>query len=156
MELTRQLGLLLALLCSTFAASAEMLIESPYVRAMPPGAPNSAAFMLISNQTDQPIALASAKSDVAERVEIHQSLMEDGVMKMRQLPSLTIPANGQIELKPGGFHIMLLGLKQPLTVGEPVLVKLFFDNGESVSVEADVRDIRAMHGAEHEEHHHHH
>lgn len=101
---------------------------------------NSAAFMVLKNNGKVDDRLVSAKSDVAQAVEIHLSEMKDGVMSMRQVDGVEIPAGGQAELKPGGYHIMLIGIKQNLNLGDVVPLQLTFENAGTVSVLAEVRN----------------
>jgi len=128
--------LLAGTLGSAFAGSQDSTIqvENPYARAVPPTAANSAAFMLLQNNSDQERNLVSASSDVSEITELHNHINDGGVMRMRQVPQITVPANGSIELKPGSFHVMLIKLKQPLKEGDPVNVTLNFDDGSSQDV----------------------
>jgi hypothetical protein len=83
--------------------------------------------------------LVGAESDVAEAVELHISEMKGEVMTMRPIEYVEVPANGQAELKPGGMHIMLIGLKRDLKAGEKVALTLVFENGGRIDVEAEVR-----------------
>ncbi|NEX19267.1 copper chaperone PCu(A)C [Thiorhodococcus mannitoliphagus] len=126
----------------SFAASAaDVSVADPYVRAVPPGQPNSAAFMALSNQTTEARALVAARSDAAEVVELHTHLMEDGMMRMRRVDEIALPAGETVQLKPGGLHIMLIGLKGALTPGEAVGLTLVFDDGDEQSLTAPVRKI---------------
>jgi len=100
----------------------------------------SAAYMVIKNSGGQPDALMSAKTDAAKAVELHNMKMDNDVMTMFQVPQIDIPANGQVELSSGGYHIMLIGLTRDLKAGDKVMLTLNFQNNGSVTVEADVRD----------------
>jgi copper(I)-binding protein len=100
---------------------------------------NSGAFMVIRNNGNQADRLIKAESDVAEAVEIHLSEMKDGIMTMRQVDGIDIPANGQAELKPGSYHVMLIGLKRDLVAGEKIRLKLTFEKSGSIEVDAEVR-----------------
>ena len=84
-------------------------------------------------------ALLSASADVATTVELHQTIKQDGKMVMRPLPRVDIPAGGRLEMKPGSYHIMLLGLKQDLKPGETVNVGLSFEKAGQMSVKAAVK-----------------
>lgn len=138
-------GVLLVLLavflaaCAPSAASGSMEVVEPWVRA--PGGVTGGAFMLIRNGTAQADRLLSAESDAAETVEIHEMKMENEVMMMREVEGgLEIPAGGTLELVPGGYHIMLINLKQELTPGEKVSVTLNFENSGPITVEAEVKE----------------
>lgn len=138
----KMLGLLLAGCVSAYASVVS--VENPYVRATPPGLPNSAAFMTITNSSDKDISLLSATSDASKVVELHTHDMKDGVMKMYQVPKIDIKANSSTKLKPGSFHIMLLDLKtRPLKEEMNVEVNLKFSNGQVLKVFAPVKKVMA-------------
>lgn len=145
MKLFHTLMLIAATTAALFAA--DIAVENPYVREVPPKMPNSAAFMKLTNSSDTEVSLTSAASDVANVVELHEHAKVDGMMQMRQVAKIVIPAKGQTELKPGGLHVMLIGLKHPLKEGETVDVTLNFSNGESMKVTAPVKKVmRGMMG----------
>jgi copper(I)-binding protein len=131
-----------ALSCS--ALGAEVSIGDPYVRAVPPGQPNSAVFMSLENQTGTSQALVGAESAVSESVELHTHVEEGGMMRMRRIEKVEIPAGETVTLKPGGLHVMLLGLKQPLEPGETVDLTLIFEDGSRMPVQAPVRRIEVQ------------
>lgn len=136
----KKLLLLTLLAVSTlFASSIE--INDAYVRATPPNLPNSAAFMSIKNSSDKDISIIKASSDVSKVVELHTHDMKDGVMKMYQVPKIDILANSQTVLKPGGFHIMFIGLNKALKVGETVTFTIEFSNGESQTITAPIKTV---------------
>ncbi len=83
--------------------------------------------------------LVAAASDVADAVEIHLSEMKDDVMTMRQVDGVDVPAAGEAVLKPGSYHIMLIGLNQELAVGDKVSLTLTFEKAGQMNVEAEVR-----------------
>lgn len=99
----------------------------------------SAAYMVIQNSGGTADALIKAESDVADTVELHTMTMENNVMKMTPVEKIDIPASGQAELKPGGFHVMLIGLRQDLNEGDMVKIKLTFQGSGTMEVEAPVR-----------------
>lgn len=131
---------------STTAADA-IKVENPYARAVPPGQPNSASFMTLVNGSDVDHSVKSASSPVAATVELHTHTNNNGVMEMRQVPQIDVPAKGRTELKPGGLHIMLIGLKQELKVGEKAAVTLTFDDGSTTTVDAPIQDVTPPAGA---------
>ncbi|RXJ87836.1 copper chaperone PCu(A)C [Arcobacter sp. CECT 8985] len=132
---------LFVLLSISAIFASDLKIEDAYVRATPPGLQNSAAFMTIKNSSDENIALLKAKSNVSKVVELHTHQMKNGIMKMYQVPKIDIAAKGETTLKPGGFHIMLIGLKHPLKVGENVDLTLEFSNGKSQKVSAKIKTV---------------
>lgn len=129
--------------CATMYASS-ISVENAYARATPPNLPNSAAFMSIKNSSNSDIALVSAESNIAKNVELHTHDMKNGIMKMYQVPKIDIKANSTTTLKPGGFHVMLIGLKnKPLRPDRKVNIKLNFSNGESINISAPVKKVMA-------------
>jgi len=109
-------------------------VDNPYARAVPPTAANSAAFMVLHNRSGNERNLVAASSDVSNVTELHNHINDNGVMRMRKVPAITIPANGSVELKPGSFHVMLIDLKQPLKEGDPINLELHFDDGSTQSL----------------------
>lgn len=117
-------------------------------RPAPLAGGNGAAYMTVLNGLDVPVRLASAASAAAEFVETHETMEEQGVMKMVMLPDgYEIPAGAVLELKPGGKHIMLIGLAQPLNLGDSFELTLNFDNGESMTVTVPVVEMTMPMGA---------
>lgn len=100
---------------------------------------NSAAYLTLVNSSDTADALIGAASDVAETVELHTMEMKDNVMQMRPVPRIDIPSKGEVSLAPGGFHIMLLGLKRDLKDGETVKLTLTLEKAGKIEVSAPVR-----------------
>jgi copper(I)-binding protein len=89
--------------------------------------------------------LVSASSPVAGEVQLHEMSMDGNVMKMRQVKDIAVPANGAVELKPGGYHLMFLNLKGPFNAGQTVPVKLKFAKAGEVEVKLPVNAVGAMH-----------
>jgi len=118
-------------------------IENAYTRATAPGQQVAGGFMKIENKgvADQ---LVSVSSPVAGEVQLHEMAMEGNVMKMRQVKDISVPANGAVELKPGGLHLMFMNIKAPLTAGEMVPVKLKFAKAGEVEVKMPVNAMGGM------------
>lgn len=110
-----------ATLCSTFAW-AQVTVNDPWVRATVAQQKATGAFMQL--QSAQDAKLVSAQSPVAGVVEVHEMAMDGGVMKMRAVTSLALPAGKAVELKPGGYHVMLMDLKGQVKDGDIVPVTL--------------------------------
>ncbi|WKZ35826.1 MAG: copper chaperone PCu(A)C [Anaerolineales bacterium] len=109
---------------------------------------NSAAYMLLFNQTGQTDQLIGASSDAASAVEIHLSQMStDGVMQMTRQEAITLPSNAMLELKPGSYHVMLIDLKQDLAAGESIEITLHFRNHADVILTVPIRDAADMGGS---------
>lgn len=90
---------------------------------------NSAGFVVIENPSETSRTLTRASSPVAKTVELHESIDDNGIHRMRPVPSIAVPAQGRVELKSGGYHIMLIGLNQDMKKGDFVPVTLEFDEG---------------------------
>ncbi|MFS8569797.1 MAG: copper chaperone PCu(A)C [Thermaerobacter sp.] len=119
--------------------TAEITIEDPWARPAPAG-DNSAAYFVIHNGADGDDALIGAASDVAHMVEVHQSRMEDGVMKMEHIEELPIPAGQSVTLEPGGYHVMFMGLERDLNVGDKFQLELHFRQAGTVTIDVEVRE----------------
>ena len=109
---------------------------------------NGAAYMLLHNHTVADDELVGASSDVAGAVEIHLSQMKaDGTMEMIPQESIALPSDGEVELNPGSYHIMLIGLKQDLKVGDEITVTLHFKNHEDITLTIPVLEAADMGGS---------
>lgn len=119
----------------------------PFAYASAPGAQAGGAYVTLENKGPAD-RLVAARADVSERVEIHEHRMEDGVMKMREVEGIDLPEGGAIEMKPGGYHVMFMGLKAPLEAGGTIPVTLVFESGAELSVEVPVieRGEKPAHG----------
>lgn len=91
---------------------AELIVEDAYVRSPLPGRSMTAAFLTLKNTGDQDIVLSHAELEGASSVEMHTHTHKDGVMRMRQIPELKVPAGGELILEPGGLHLMIFGVKE--------------------------------------------
>lgn len=123
-------------------AAGSVFATDPYVRAMAPGQTSSAAFMKLRNGSNTDHAVVSAESAAARIVELHSHTMEDGMMRMRQVDRIDIPAQGETVLQPGGLHVMLMGVKSTLKAGDKVSVTLVFEDGSREEIQAPVRKIK--------------
>ncbi len=103
------------------------------------GSGNGAVYVLIENRGHEPDALVGATSDAATTVELHETRMEGGVMRMRPLARIDLSPGGRIEMKPGGHHVMLLGLTRDLHPGDTVTLRLRFEKAGERVIEAPVR-----------------
>lgn len=127
-----------------------LTLNHPWARATPPAATTGGVFMNIVNDGGEADALIGASSpELAAKVELHTHIEESGVMRMRPVVEINIPAHGKAELKPGSFHVMLIGLKKPLVKGALLPLNLQFRKSGSIKVEVKVEDIGAMPGNMH-------
>lgn len=121
----------------------QVTVQGAYVRAVPPGLTNSAAFMTLNNTDTSEHKLVAAESPVSEVVELHTHINDNGVMRMRRVENIPVPAEGVTELKPGGLHVMLIGLQRQLKPGEQVDLTLVFEDGSKTRLQAPVKKISA-------------
>ena len=125
----------------------DLTVTSPWTRATPGGAKIAGGYLKITNNGAASDRFVGAKSDAADRVEIHEMSMSDGVMKMRPLPNgLEIKPGETVELKSGGYHLMFMDLKQPLKQGDIFKATLQFEKAGSLDVNFDVNALGATSG----------
>ena len=122
----------------------KIMIHNPWVRAVPPVSETSAAYMMLMNHGDKDDQLLSVKSSIAKVVEIHNVKKENGMMKMYPVKFVEIPAGKTQELKPGGYHLMLMNLSKTLKVGEEIEFMLHFKHSGMVKVIAPVKEGKPM------------
>ncbi len=124
------------------AKGPQIEIKDPWARPSPKMATSGAAYMIIENKGNEDDALIGVDGDVSDAVEIHEMVVdENNVMHMKPVEGqrLVIPAKGKVELKPGGYHIMLIGLKHQLQEGEVVDLTLKFEKSGEMKVQAPVK-----------------
>jgi copper(I)-binding protein len=142
-----------AALCFALPAAAQVTVTDPWVRGTVAGQLATGAFMQLKSA--KTARLVEARSPVAGVVEIHEMTMENNIMRMRAMPALELPAGRAVELKPGGYHVMLMDLNRQLKEGETVPVTLVVERDgkrETIEVKAAVRaptarnDMMKKHG----------
>lgn len=148
----KQLFNLFILSAVSVSAWAEVSLVEGHVRAMPASVPNTAAYVTLKNDGAAK-RLVAASTSVAKEAQLHTMLMEDGVMKMRQVANFEVPKNGQLVLSPSGDHIMILGLHEPLQLEQQITLSLEFDDGEKLTVTLPV--MKKVDGGMSGHHHHH-
>lgn len=131
-------ALVAASLLPGLALAADLVIESPWSRATPPGATVGAGYLVIRNTGKAADRLVGAATPAAAMVQIHEIRMADGEMQMREVEALEIPAGGSVRLEPGGLHLMLMDLTAPLVTGTTVPVTLEFAGAGPIPVELAV------------------
>lgn len=145
-------------LFSTQLLAADIKVEEAWSRATSAGQEVGMVGMVLTSKKEG--KLVSVASTAATSTEIHTMSMDNGVMKMRQIEALPLPANQPVTMGPGREHIMLIGLKKPLKAGEKVSVTLtvkYADNtSENIKVEADIRAMNAGMQMQHQQQHHDH
>jgi len=132
-------GILLA--AAVFAAPAIVEVRHGHVRTPVPGQTVAAAFMTLYNTTEKPQQLVAVKGDVAQSLELHGHTEANGIMQMRRLDAIALPPHTEVTLAPGGMHLMLIGLRQPLTENQRVTFKLVLGDGREVEATLPVVDV---------------
>lgn len=133
------------------AADVPLKIENPVVRLLPPTVKNTAAYFSVINTSEDDVYLVGGESDLVERVELHNHVMDGEVMRMEKQASVLIPAGEMVVFQPGGLHVMLFGLKQTLRADQQVSITLETQNGQAIPIVARVGEPTQSSG-----HHHHH
>lgn len=119
-------------------------ITQPWARATPEGADSGAAYMTVTNTGTKPERLSCVSSEESAKCQIHRMSMDNGVMKMREVPGgLEVKPGETITFKPGGYHLMLVDLKAPLQQGKTVEAVMKVDNGGTAQVEFPIAAIGA-------------
>jgi len=153
-------GLGTAILLFASIAAAEtysaggLQIGNPWARATPKGATVGAGYLTITNTGSGLDRLVGGSAAPASRVEVHTTVEEKGVARMRQIPALDIKPGETVELKPGGMHVMFMGLKQPLKQGQKLKGTLVFEKAGTVEIEFTVQAAGAPAPAGGGHHHH--
>jgi copper(I)-binding protein len=125
-------------------------IEHPWSRATPPGTSVGAGYMGIVNEGERPQRLVGASSPVADKVQIHRTVEQDGTAEMRhQKDGVVVAAGSTVAFEPGSYHLMLMGLADPLEEGQRIPVTLEFEPAGRVTVELAVESLT---GGEHADH----
>lgn len=134
--------LILTLFCLSFslqADSSSVEFDNGWIKQLPPVVPMRAGYMQISNTGKTPAEIVAMQSDAFESIEMHETMMEDGMMKMVQQHSIVIPAGASVELKPGGKHIMMINPTIALQVGDKVDISVTFSDEKSQLIQLKVK-----------------
>lgn len=142
--------MLACLLTSSIAWASPFMVHDVFARATVPGQSDGAAYLTIMNHGDQGDRLLAVSTPAAEAVELHSTTNVNGVAHMQRETSLEIPVHGTIRFQPGGYHLMLVGLKAPLKVGDTLKLTLKFEHAGVVELKVPVKAV----GQEMEHHHH--
>ena len=125
------------------AAHAQVTVQDAWIRATLPQQKATGAFMRLESAQDT--KLVGASSPLTATVEVHEMLMQDNVMKMREVPAIEVPAGKPVDLKPGGYHIMLMNLPQQVKAGDDIPLALVFEDKDgkrtTVNVQAPARAL---------------
>ncbi|WP_258808305.1 copper chaperone PCu(A)C [Pseudidiomarina sp. CB1] len=138
-----QLLALAACFVLPLSAWADVTVSDAWVKPTIPGTENGAGYFVIRNDGAQAVTLIGVNSDASRASEVHQHVMnEEGMMRMRRVPELTINAGEQVVFQPGSYHIMFFGVKNPFRVGESVAFQLQFTDADALDVVAEVRSLK--------------
>jgi len=133
------LGLAIAVFALPAVAQPPVTVEDAWVRAAPPTATVTEGYLTLRNSTSGPLRVVHAESPQFERVEIHASMLHDGVAHMAPVAGVTVPARGSVALAPGGLHLMLIEPTLSLAEGGKMILTLDFEDGWSIEFDATVR-----------------
>lgn len=135
---------LIAASVPVLAQNASIQVEKPWARATPGGASTGAVYMTLDNKSNAEDRLTGASTDVAVNAQVHEMKVVNGTMQMREVAGgLAIPAGGSVVLKPGSYHMMLMGLKKPLKAGGSFPLTLKFEKAGEIAVTVPVEAMGA-------------
>lgn len=128
-------------------------IQQAWSRAMPPSAPTGAVYFVLKNPENEADRLIGVRTERAEKAELHTHIHEGEIMRMQQVEAVEVPAAGQVEFKPGGHHVMLFKLSEPLAAGDHFPLTLIFEKAGEVTVDVSVQEqAPQQHGDSHSHH----
>ena len=130
--------LLLVVGCGQEHTGDPIVVRDAWIREPPPRSP-AAGYLVIENRGGEPVELVAVATEAAEQTEIHVMEYKDDRMTMRRVEGLQVPAGGEVALKPGGTHLMLMELRQPLRDGDEVELVLRFGDGTERRIQVPVR-----------------
>lgn len=117
----------------------DLQARHPWTRATPPGARVAAGYLEIRNSGKEADRVVGASTPAAERVELHVLTREGDIMKMREVKGFEVPARQRLTLRPGGSHLMIVGLRKPFTKGERIPLTLRFERAGELRIELEVQ-----------------
>jgi periplasmic copper chaperone A len=124
---------------TTAAQAATVTAKDVWVREAPAGRPTTAVFLVLTNSGNTARHVVSGATAVADTLELHEMKRDGNMMQMSPVSRITVPAGGDVTLRPGGLHLMLFGLRKPLVAGDTIRVSLTLDDGTKLEVPAEVR-----------------
>ena len=131
--------MIVVLFLSVNAFAKGLSVEHAYIRPMPTGATTSSMYFELSNKGSKKLYIIGVSGEVGT-TEIHTHIKENGVYQMREVSKIEVPAKAKVEFKPGGYHIMLMGLKRSLKLGDKVKIKLILKDKSTFEIEAIVKE----------------
>lgn len=134
---------LTAFMSGSYAAETTISVHDAWARPAAVVGGNGAGYFVIENAGDQPDTLLEIKASVSKRVELHSMTMEGTIMKMRRLDSIEVPAKGSVTFKPGGNHVMFIGLAAPLKAADAFPVEFVFSKAGTIKASISVKNPAA-------------
>ena len=155
MKALSRLTTLFVLLCLAPAAFAggQLDVSNAWIPQAPPGASALAGYLTLKNKGDEPVSILAAQSDRFRTVSVHQTVIENGVARMRELNSLEIAPGKEVKFAPGGMHLMLMQPSSEAAPGERIEITLLLSDGQRVPVLFDVQAAADASSDGHEHHH---
>ena len=135
-------------------AETAIMIDDAWVRTAPPSAKVMAGYMKISNHSQKTVTLSGVNSPQFNKVEVHRTVMHDGMMHMEKVEPLNLESHQELILEPGGYHLMLIKPIHAVTKGESIHFNFEFDNGDKLSLMAEVKDGEEKMESGGQHHHH--
>jgi copper(I)-binding protein len=135
--------IVLAIGLSTYAhenVKPSIKVSDAYIRLLPPSSPNTGGFVNLTNTSKKDIKLIKASSGLSKKLELHTLIKDGDIMKMREVDSILIKANSSTMLKPGGLHLMFMGLKDTLVLNKEISVTLYFSDSSHLDVKFKTLD----------------
>ena len=133
-----RLMLLLLLVFPGFAL-AELEISNPWIKNLPPSVPVRAGYMTLHNPGSRAVSIVSLSSDAFGSIEIHQTIAQDGMMRMERVATLTMEPDSTVHLVPGGLHLMMMNPVEPTRIGDRLEILILFDDGSEQKLEMWVK-----------------
>ena len=131
--------MLLPLLVFPGLAFAELEISNPWIKNLPPSVPVRAGYMTLHNPQSKTVSIVSLSSDAFGSIEIHQTIAQDGMMRMEQVPALKIEPDSTVQLAPGGLHLMMMNPIEPTRIGDTIEILILIDDGSEQKLEMRVK-----------------
>jgi copper(I)-binding protein len=128
--------------CAAGSSGPQVSVEDAWARPVPAAGGNGAVFMRLVNAGDEADQLVGGDSPVAGTVEVHKTTMEEGVMKMEHIPGLEVPPKGEVLLKPGDYHVMLIDVGRSLVPGDTLPITLQFEKSGEMEMDIEVREMK--------------
>ena len=136
--ITSRLSLVLLLIFSPIAL-AELEFRDPWIKNLPASVPVRAGYMTIHNPQSEAVSIVSLRSNAFAMIEIHQTIEQDGMMRMEQVTGLKIEPNSSVQLEPGGLHLMMMNPSEPTQAGDLLEIVVVLDDGSEQRVEMQVK-----------------